>query len=229
LPLLSIDVVALAAFPEVAVHLPSGFTELARIDDVQLAIESLEVALVLGGGEVLVYRMADHQAVTARQLPDKRLVSLEHIPVADGLRFKPYFFVKADSPVTALAMSDVGMYSAICTDLSPYMCLPGFASIGYANGSLIVIDMRGPRVMFQAGKVQQTTQRHSLIHRNSPGTDPVMSLAWAITGVKSGMSSLYFLLESRPQTGFFCRRDAADPASCSPRFGARSSLYTCAS
>lgn len=63
---------------------------------------------MLSGGEVLVYRMADRHIATARQLPDKRLVSLEHIPVTDGLRFKPYFLVKAESPVTTFAISDVG-------------------------------------------------------------------------------------------------------------------------
>jgi hypothetical protein len=82
--------------------------ERVRIDDVQLAVESLEVALVLSRREIMVYRMADRQSVTARQLPDKQLVSLEHVPVAEGLRFKPYFLVKAEAPVTAFAISDVG-------------------------------------------------------------------------------------------------------------------------
>jgi len=112
LPLLSIDVLALAGLPEIAAHLSSGFAGKAQIIDVQLAIESLEVGLVLNGGEVVVYRMADHQGVTARQLPDKRLVSLEHVTVADGLRFKPYFLVTAESPVTAFAISDVGERSS---------------------------------------------------------------------------------------------------------------------
>lgn len=52
--------------------------------------------------------MVDRQGISARQLPDKRLVSLEHVPVPDGLRFKPYFLVKPESPVTAFAISDVG-------------------------------------------------------------------------------------------------------------------------
>lgn len=111
LPHLCIDILALAVLPEIAAKLPPGFAERARIDDVQLAIESLEVGLVLSGGEVLVYRMADRQSDTAKRLPDKRLVSLEHVPVADGLRFKPYFLVKAESPVTAFAISDIGQYS----------------------------------------------------------------------------------------------------------------------
>lgn len=117
LPLLSIDILALAGLPEIEAHISSGFDEKARIIDVQLAVESLEVGLVLSGGEVLVYRMADRQSVTARQLPDKRLVSLEHVPVADGLRFKPYFLITAELPVTAFAISDVGEHSSHTYDL----------------------------------------------------------------------------------------------------------------
>ena len=53
LPLLDIDVLALAGLPEIAAYLSSSFDEKARIIDVQLAVESLEVGLVLSGGEVL--------------------------------------------------------------------------------------------------------------------------------------------------------------------------------
>jgi hypothetical protein len=186
LPSLSIDVLALACLPEIALHLPSGFSERARINEVQLAIESLEVGLVLNGGEMLVYRMADHQGATARQLPDKRLVSLEHVPVSDGLRFKPYFLVTAESPVSTFAISDVGEHAGPLCEPFPYLFSLGFASVAYTNGSLIVIDMRGPRVILQAGKAQQTTHHHGFLHRNSPSTDPVLSLAWTISGVKSG-------------------------------------------
>jgi len=122
LPLLSIDVLALAGSPEIAAHVSSGFDEKVRILDVQLAAESLEVGVVLSGGEMLVYRMADRQGVTARQLPDKRLVSLEHVPVPDGLRFKPYFLITGESPVTAFVISDVGAYSSRKYELFPLTC-----------------------------------------------------------------------------------------------------------
>jgi syntaxin-binding protein 5 len=122
LPLLSIDVLALAGLPEIAAHISSGFGEKARVIDLQLAVESLEVGLVLSGGEVLVYRMADRQGVTARRLPDERLVSLEHVPVADGLRFKPYFLITAESPVTAIAISDVGEHSSRTYELFFLTC-----------------------------------------------------------------------------------------------------------
>jgi syntaxin-binding protein 5 len=94
--------------PEIAAHGLASFAGQARIDDVQLATESLEVALVLSGGEVLLYRMTDHQGAVGRELPDKQLVSLEHVPVAEGLRFKPYFLIKAEAPVTAFSISDIG-------------------------------------------------------------------------------------------------------------------------
>jgi hypothetical protein len=195
---------------------------------VQLAIESLEVGLVLNGGEVLVYRMADHQSTTARQLPDKRLVSLEHVPVSDGLRFKPYFLVAAESSVSAFAISDVGEHASHLYELFPYVFSLGFASVAYTNGSLIVIDMRGPRVILQVGKAQQTTHHHGFLHRNSPSTDPVLGLAWTISGVKSGKSPLLFVLYKDPETPSFCRRHASNSADCCPRHGTRSNLYTCA-
>ncbi|KAH9044417.1 lethal giant larvae like, C-terminal-domain-containing protein [Lactarius pseudohatsudake] len=168
LPGLSIDVLAIIGSPEIVAHGLASTAGQARIDDVQLATESLEVALVLSGGEVLLYKMTDRQGAVARELLDKQLVSLEHVPVAEDLRFKPYFLIKAEGPVTAFSISDVG-----------------FAAVAYANGSLSVIDMRGPRVMLRAAKAPQSTYRHSFMHRNSSSTDPVSSLAWAISGVKS--------------------------------------------
>ena len=226
LPPLSIDILALAV-SEIVAHVPSGYSKRVRINEVQLAIESLEVGLVLSGGEVLVYRMADHQNATARQLPDKRLVSLEHVSVGDGLRFKPYFMVTADSTVCAFSISDVGEYASHIYESFPYVFSLGFASVASANGSLMVIDMRGPRVILQAGKAQQTTH-HVFLHRNSPGTDPVLSLAWAISGVKSGESPLLFILEKCPETPPFCRRHASNQTDCRPCFGTHSNLYTCA-
>ncbi|KAF8274032.1 lethal giant larvae like, C-terminal-domain-containing protein [Lactarius quietus] len=153
---LSIDVLALIGSPEIATHELASFAGQARIDDVQLATESLEVTLVL-----------NRQGSVERELLDKQLVSLEHMSVAEGLRFKPYFLIKAEAPVTAFSISDIG-----------------FAAVAYANGSLTVIDVRGPRVMLRVAKAPQST-RHSFMHRNSTGTDPVSSLTWAISGVKS--------------------------------------------
>jgi syntaxin-binding protein 5 len=78
------------------------------------------------------------------------------------------------------------------------MYLTGFAAVAYANGSLSVIDMRGPRMMLRAAKASQST-RHSFIHRNSGGADPVSSLTWAISGVKSGGFSFFCVLETQPE------------------------------
>jgi syntaxin-binding protein 5 len=121
LPDLSIDVLALIGSPEIATHGLASFAGQARIDDIQLATESLEVALVLSGGEVLLYRMMDRQGTVERELLDKQLVSLEHVLVAEGLRFKPYFMIKAEAPVTAFSISDIGeppvrfrLYCIIC-------------------------------------------------------------------------------------------------------------------
>ena len=108
LPDLHIDVLALIGSPEIATHGLVSSAGKTRIDDIQLATESLEVALVLSGGEVLIYRMIDRQCTVEKELLDKQLVSLEHVLVAEGLRFKPYFMIKAEASVTAFSISDVG-------------------------------------------------------------------------------------------------------------------------
>jgi syntaxin-binding protein 5 len=46
--------------------------------------------------------------------------------------------------------------------------------------------------MLRVDKALQSTHRHTFMHRNSSGTDPVSSLAWAISGIKSGESSFDF-------------------------------------
>jgi syntaxin-binding protein 5 len=63
--------------------------------------------------------------------------------------------------------------------------------------------MRGPKVILQVGKAQQTTH-HGFLHRSSPGAHPVLSLTWAISGVKSGKFS-YSLY---PRSILKCRRFA---------------------
>jgi Lethal giant larvae(Lgl) like, C-terminal len=107
------------------------------------------------------------------------------------LRFKPYFLVKPEALVTAFAISNVGEHSSYSLLFLDYMYLSGFASVAYANGSLSVIDMRGPSVILQT---QQPTHRHSFIPRHSANPDPVSSLTWAITGVKLGQLPLCYPL-----------------------------------
>src|SRR5258708_38230029 len=112
-------------------------------------------------------------------------------------------------------------------ELFPYVLLLGFDSVAYTDGSLIVIDMRGPRVILQVGKSQPTAHHHGFLHRNSPGVDPVLNLTWAISGVKSGRFLLFYTRELS-LNAVLCRLHASNSASCYPCIGTSSDLYACA-
>jgi hypothetical protein len=43
-----------------------------------------------------------------KELDDPELVSVEHVGVAAGLRFKPFLLLTSSMPVTAFATSDIG-------------------------------------------------------------------------------------------------------------------------
>ncbi|KAI0334428.1 hypothetical protein GY45DRAFT_1334312 [Cubamyces sp. BRFM 1775] len=142
-----------------------------RIESVHIAPESLECVTVMRSGAVVLHRLdVQHEEGTfgQRSLDDEELVSLLHMRPRRGLRYSPVFAVKphkARGLVTACALADAG-----------------FLAIAYASGSLLVIDLRGPRVIL----------RHDPSRRNSSGflhkhadVEPFLSLSWACCGLTS--------------------------------------------
>ena len=85
-----------------------------RVDAVYFAPESLELVTVLRSQAVVLHRLdvpADENTFGQKTLEDDELVSLSHLRVRQGLRYRPVFAVKPDSKrglVTACALSDVG-------------------------------------------------------------------------------------------------------------------------
>ncbi|PCH34194.1 hypothetical protein WOLCODRAFT_113329 [Wolfiporia cocos MD-104 SS10] len=138
-----------------------------RIDSVYLAAESLECVTVMKNGAVIVHRLDAGDAHSPVESTDEELVSLTRIPVRSHLRFRPFFAVKPGcGQVTACAISDIG-----------------FLAVGYATGNLLIIDMRGPRVIFRNASSKKEN-RHSLIGRQSQ-REPVVALTWAIGPIAS--------------------------------------------
>jgi syntaxin-binding protein 5 len=83
----------------------------ARIDSVHLARQSLECAVVLQTGEVVVYRLSSgpREDVPRQGISDKELIFLEHIPPCRGRRYYPFLMVVPEKGrVTAFAISDIG-------------------------------------------------------------------------------------------------------------------------
>ncbi len=111
IPSLTIDLVPLLAEPAVVSRTSPKYFREARISSVHLAPEALECAVVLRGGEVALYKLLsiDTPVGTPTSLEDAELISLKHVPVDNGNRFRPQFVITAGrGPVSAFAISDVG-------------------------------------------------------------------------------------------------------------------------
>ncbi|KAI0718934.1 lethal giant larvae like, C-terminal-domain-containing protein [Cerioporus squamosus] len=136
-----------------------------RIHAVHFAPESLECVTVLRSGAVILHRIdvpADAASFGQQTLPDEELVSLSHLRARKGLRYSPVFAIRpsaARGQVTSCALSDVG-----------------FLAVAYASGLLLIIDLRGPRVLLRS-----TSRPHggsSFLHRHSE-SEPIQRLTWA--------------------------------------------------
>ena len=92
-------------------HTSPSFISKALISSVYLAGESLECAVVFKSGELVLYRLssATPADTTYREAENTELIIVDHIPVPNNRRYRPYFMLTPRlGAVTACALSDVG-------------------------------------------------------------------------------------------------------------------------
>ncbi|KAJ7459170.1 WD40 containing snare-dependent exocytosis protein [Mycena galericulata] len=167
LPSLTIDLRSLLTDAAVVKKTSPSFHEQAVVQTAYFAHQSLECAIQLASGEVVVYRLKSGSTNPPqfKEAVDDELVPLAHVLTPQESRFSPYFLLTTGKPVSACAISDIG-----------------FLAVAYTE-SLIVIDMRGPRVMFRRGR-DKKKDRMSLIHA-SDSANSVASLTWAVTPLEN--------------------------------------------
>ncbi|KAE9409115.1 hypothetical protein BT96DRAFT_953546 [Gymnopus androsaceus JB14] len=133
------------------------------IQFVEMASESLECAIVFSTGMVVIYRLIPPSAnpTPREELPDAELLSLKHLSPPMDSRFSPYFALLPDKgQVSACSLADVG-----------------FLAVAYVDGSLYVVDMRGPNIILRHGK---SKSRHSMVIGMGSETDVATCLRWTI-------------------------------------------------
>ena len=112
LPWLTIDVLSVLADPSVATRTSPKLVEEAHIVASHLALESLECAVVLRSGEIVVFRQGPstrERPVQQLDLDDQELISTAHIPIIDEGIFRPLFVMLAGrGSVTACCLADIG-------------------------------------------------------------------------------------------------------------------------
>jgi len=84
-----------------------------EISSVHLGGETLECAVVFKTGELALYRLGSDAPADMiyREAEDKELIIVEHIPVPNNLRYRPYFILAPGlGQVIACALSDIGEF-----------------------------------------------------------------------------------------------------------------------
>lgn len=161
--------------------------EEAAIASAHLAPQSLECAVVLGTGEVAVYRLntpPSEDAAVPKTLEDSELISATHVSVERNHFFYPAFVLSASrGSVSALAMSDIGKPHTALSDVSFADHSTGFLAVSHKDGSVFVVDMRGPRIILRDTS-DKSAHRRSFLHRNE--VDAVVSMTWTVAGTDTG-------------------------------------------
>ncbi|KAJ6621080.1 lethal giant larvae like, C-terminal-domain-containing protein [Mycena sp. CBHHK59/15] len=167
LPSLTINLKSLLTDAAVVKKTSPTFINHAAVQSAHLARQSLECAVVFASGELIVYRLKSDPAgpLQFKETLDEELVLLEHVLSPDGSRFTPYFLLTTGKPVSACAISDIGFLAAAYTE------------------SLIVVDMRSPRVMFRRGRDKKKDTR-SILHASEPANS-IISLTWSISTLEN--------------------------------------------
>lgn len=100
----------------------------------------------------------------------------------------------------------------------------GFLAISYRRGSMVVIDMRGPNVIFSQNGDSKRQNRKSGLHVSGsptqPGPDVVKSLKWTVCPLDKGKQlslSLAFIL-TRLQTLSFAYASSHSTSQDTERF-----------
>jgi len=144
-----------------------GRLENIQVDQISFSGTSGELAAGLHSGEVVIFRWSrnnnpgreppqpgPNEPHTLTNISDRKDPSL-----TEGLH--PFTILnQQDGPVTALKASDVG-----------------FIAAGFANGSIAVIDMRGPAIIYQANLSELSQKDKSGVFRRR--SQQTQSTTWA--------------------------------------------------
>lgn len=118
------------------------------VQEITLIPEVLELYALFKTGQLLVWKYTDKPPVeTPSSVSDQRLVDLS------ALRREPHSFVPSflftckEGPCVAFATCEVGKLVSDGNRMALTRTTQGFIAMAYANGSIYVVDMRGPNII----------------------------------------------------------------------------------
>ena len=145
-----------------------------------LTLESLECVAIFKTGDVFIYQLE----------PDGKLkptgddmMSLTHILVPPPTKYRPVLMIPSTrGPVSAFRASDIGRIVLMVIAWAVSHGLLGFFAFAHTDGSLAVLDMRGPTFIFRDGN--PGNPRHSFLKHSA--VDQFVSLSLAVFRLSSG-------------------------------------------
>ncbi|KAF9041832.1 hypothetical protein BDZ89DRAFT_1060198 [Hymenopellis radicata] len=206
LPHLTIDLNLLVYDPAVAERIVPRSDLPVAIHSVHFASESLEVVVTLSTGDLFVFRLysGQHDPGAYRKSTNPEFVYLDHLTLGRGYRYSPFvMFSPAKGSITACANCDVG-----------------FMAVGYSDGSLYVIDLRGPTILLRQGP-ESKAKRHSIVPLGHRSVDPITSLTWTVSPLSTDKNPglrLIAIRNSGPGEVYTLQRGANSAWTCSPSF-----------
>ncbi|KAJ7651666.1 WD40 containing snare-dependent exocytosis protein [Mycena polygramma] len=165
LPGLTIDLRTLLTDAAVMKRTSPSFLDTAAVQATYLARQSLECVVQFESGEIVVYRLKTDPVNPPKlnEVEDDELVPLEHVLTSESSRFSPYFLLTTGRAVSACAISDIGFLAVAYTDY------------------LIVVDMRGPRVILRRGREKKKDRMSLHLH----ASDPITTLTWTVATIEN--------------------------------------------
>lgn len=142
---------------------------LPKIQSVQFAQEALECLIALETGEVILYcfQLNELQKHTPKKTDDEIVVLDQSLSV--GCKFRPYLMLRRrPSKTTSCSLNDVG-----------------FVAVGYADGCISVVDLRGPCILHLPRPIHTHKGPPDSRHSCHCGPGGVVSLTWTVSGVAS--------------------------------------------
>ncbi|KII94277.1 hypothetical protein PLICRDRAFT_36534 [Plicaturopsis crispa FD-325 SS-3] len=166
LPGLTIDVSPLLTEAAIVKRTSPRFCDDARTEFIRLATDSLEIVTGFKSGELLVYRLRATEVPRYREAADPELIILEHVPQDQHKRYHPYFmFAAGRGAISACEISDIG-----------------FLAVAFSDGSLFIVDLRGPSILFRSVPDEKAKHRHSIgLHLRPAADEPVKNLVWTVS------------------------------------------------
>lgn len=178
----------LLADSAVSEHFPPVLLQNVDIQSVQLSSYTLDVAVALTTGEVIVYHL-DGIAGEYWESADSEVICLEHVAGSSARRFHPTLMLRAQrGSAVSYSLSDIGLSAHYLHVGQISHDLTGLLAVAYDDGSVLVYDTERRTAIMR--DTPDKHQKKSLFHR-SDAVNKILNLSWAVCGIKKGASQLY--------------------------------------